>query len=80
MRDEMAAGLLEDSVVTLNTLERVIEHVSSSRSSSSNGYQQIPLHFVLPSGSSSNYNSFLLFLQVFNYLTVFLFSIYNAVL
>ncbi|XP_050434218.1 uncharacterized protein LOC126841666 isoform X2 [Adelges cooleyi] len=63
MRDEMAAGLLEDSTVTPETLDKVIQHVSNSSSSSSNGHQEIPVYFVEPPLGSSNYNSISLFVQ-----------------
>lgn len=64
MHDEMATGLLNDPIVTPNTLEKVIEHISNSPNSSSNIHQQIPVHFVVPSPSPSKYNSVSLFLQV----------------
>lgn len=66
MRDEMAAGLLKNSTVTSETLEKVIEHISNSPHSSSNDHQKIPVHFVVPAPglSPSKYNSTALFLQV----------------
>lgn len=64
MRDEMAAGLLQYSTVTPNSLEKIIEHISNSPKSPSNDYQQIPVHFVVPSRPSKN-NGVSLFLQVF---------------
>lgn len=64
MRDEMAAGLLNDPIVTTNTLEMVIDHVLNSPHSSSNEHQQIPVHIVIPTPGPSKYNSVSIFLQV----------------
>jgi len=68
MRDEMAAGLLNDPNITPDTLEKVIEHVTSSPYSSSNEHQKMPVHFVVypPGPCKSKYNSCSLFLQVQN--------------
>lgn len=60
----MATGLLNDPIVTPNTLEKVIEHISNSPNSSSNIHRQIPVHFVVPSPSPSKHSSVSLFLQV----------------
>lgn len=65
MQDEMIAGLLDDPVVTPNTIEEVIEHVSSPCSPSHKpaGYQCITEYFVLHSDSYNNSCSSL-FIQV----------------
>lgn len=63
MRDEMAASLLKDPVVTPDTLNKVIEHVSTSPSSSANDHQKLVVHFV-PTLHSSSPTSVELFLQV----------------
>jgi len=64
MRDEMAAGLLKESIVTPDTLEKVIDHVKNSPLSSVNEHEKIPLNFVVPLPGLSKYNSVALFLQV----------------
>ncbi|XP_050530001.1 KICSTOR complex protein SZT2-like isoform X2 [Daktulosphaira vitifoliae] len=63
MQDEMAAGLLEDTTITPGTLDKVIQHVSNSSMSSSNGSQKIPVNFVEPPLGSSYFSSMLLFIQ-----------------
>lgn len=64
----MAAGLLNESNVTPNTLEKLIEHVSSSPNSSSNEHRQIPVNFVVSTPplpiDPIKYDSLSLFLQV----------------
>lgn len=64
MQDEIAAGLLEDTTVTSDTLDKVIQHVSNSSISSSNGNQKISVHFVEPPLGSSYFSSMMLFIQV----------------
>lgn len=59
----MAAGLLKDPIVTPETLNKVIEHVTNSPSSSANNQQNLVMHFV-PSPGPSKYSSVSLFLQV----------------
>lgn len=59
----MAAGLLKDPVVTPDTLNKVIEHVSTSPCSSANDHQKLVIHFV-PTLRSSSPTNVELFLQV----------------
>ncbi|VVC33882.1 Hypothetical protein CINCED_3A021397 [Cinara cedri] len=76
MRDEMAAGLLKDPIVTPHTLEKLIEHISSSPNSSSNEHRQIPVNFVLPTPllqtGSNKYDSLSQFLQKLDQLEIIL--------
>lgn len=65
MRDEMAASLLKDPVVTPDTLDKVIEHVTSSPCSSASDHHKIYVDFVVIRPGHSHYNSIALFLQVF---------------